>query len=146
MTTPNLEILKYKIRQLKHAVMNSEEKESDKSYIIETVDVANDGDIVCYSDDTIAKEPAVPFPVTLKYMSKEKGEYILIHGLASKQLFPLTAKLLSGIEVLKSTIKVKINSAKYFQKEESTSLEQGIKKTGIWKLKYGWASVFRKAS
>jgi hypothetical protein len=146
MMAPTLEILKEKIKQLKHAIMKPEEKESGKSYLVETLDVATDGNIVCSSDDTIQKEPSVPFPVTLRYINKEKGEYIVIEGLASKQLFPLTAKLLSGIEVLKSTIKIKINSAKYFEKEESASMENGIKKSGIWKLKYGWASVFRKAS
>jgi len=143
--TPTLEILKNKIKQLKHAIMKPEEKESGKSYLIETLEVGTDGEIVCYSDDAISREPSVPFPVTLRFLNKEKGEYIVIQGLASKQLFPLSAKLLSGIEVLKSTLKIKINSAKYFQKEEPLS-ESDNKKTGIWKLKYGWNSVFRKAS
>lgn len=143
---PTLEVLKNKIKQLKHAVMKSDEKESGKSYIIETLDIVTDGNIVCYTDDAINKEPSEPFPVTVKYMSKEKGEYVLIQGVASKQLFPFSAKLLSGIDVIKSTFKIKINSAKYFQKEESASIETGTKKTGIWKLKYGWASVFRKAN
>lgn len=143
--TPALDILKNKIKQLKHAIMKPEEMDSGKSYLIETLDVATDGDIVCYSDDAISKEPSVPFPVTLKYLNKEKGEYILIQGLASKQLFPLSSKLLLGIEVLKSTLKIKINSAKYFQKEDSNS-ESGSTNPGIWKLKYRWASVFRKAS
>jgi len=144
--SPTLEILKNKIKQLKHAIMKPEEKEAGKSYMVETLEVASDGNIVCCSYDTIQKEPSVPFPVTLRYISKEKGEYILIEGLASKQLFPLSAKLLSGMEVLKSTFKIKVNSAKYFEKEESISMDSGIKKPGIWKLKFGWASVFRKAS
>jgi len=144
--TPTLEILKNKIKQLKHGIMKPEEKEVGNSYMVETLEVASDGEIVCCSYDAIPKEPFVPFPVTLRYISKEKGEYILIQGLASKQLFPLSAKLMSGLDVLKSTFKIKVNSAKYFEKEESPIIEAGIKKPGIWKLKFGWASVFRKAS
>jgi hypothetical protein len=142
--TPTLEMLKNKIKQLRHAIMKSDEKESGKSYLIETLDVA-DGDIMCFSDDAIQQEPSVPFPVTLKYISKEKGEFILIEGVASKQLFPFSAKLLTGLEVLKSTIKIRINSAKYFEKEVS-SMDADFKKKGIWRLKYGWVSVYRKAS
>ena len=144
--TPTLELLKNKIKQLKHAILKPEEKDSGKSYIVETLDVAADGNIVCCSEDSISKEPSVPFSVTLRYINKEKGEYILIEGLATKQLFPLSPKLLSGMDVLKSTYKIKVNSAKYFEKEESTTMETGIRKKAIWKLKFGWASVFRKAS
>ena len=145
MSSPTLETLKDKIRQLKHAILKPVQQESCESYMVETIGIAEDGTILCSSKDPIANHQGQgsPFEVTLKYLDKEQGEYVLIHGSASKQMFSFLPRMSIETDKHGSTLKIKINTAQYFQKEESPEFASNLKRKVIWKLKYGWASLFR---
>ena len=144
MSSPTLETLRDKIRQLKHAILKPVQQEPCESYMVETLGIAEDGTIFCSSKDVIANQEESPFEVTLKYLDKEQGEYVLIHGSASKEIYSFLSRMQLETNNTVSTLKIKIQSAQYFEKEESTSFASNLKKKVIWKLKYGWASLFRK--
>ena len=130
MSSPTLETLRTKIRQLRHAILKPVEQEPCESYMVETLGIAEDGTILCSSNDVIAdqKEQETPFAVTLKYLDKEQGEYVLIHGSASKQMFSFPPKMATETNKYRSTLIIKINTAQYFQKEESPAFASNLKR------------------
>ncbi len=147
MSTPTLEILRNKIRQLKHAILKPVQQEPCESYMVETLGIAEDGTILCSSKNVIAnQDQESPFEVTLKYLDKEQGEYLLIHGSASKEMFSFLPSREIETNNSVSTLKIKIKMAQYFKKEELPAFASNLKKKVIWKLKYGWASLLRKTN
>jgi len=146
MTSPTLETLRNKIRQLKHAILKPVQQGSSESYMVETLGIAEDGTIFCSSKDVIANQEESPFDVILKYLDKEQGEYVLIHGSASKQMYSFLPKMETETNNPVSTLKIKINTAQYFEKEELPAFASNLKEKVIWKLKYGWASLLRKTN
>jgi len=146
MTSPTLETLRNKIRQLKHAILKPVQQEPCESYMVETLGIAEDGTIFCSSKEMIANQKESPFDVILKYLDKEQGEYVLIHGSASKQMYSFLPKMETETNNPVSTLKIKINTAQYFEKEELPAFASNLKKKVIWKLKYGWASLLRKTN
>jgi hypothetical protein len=146
MATPTLETLRNKIRQLKHAILKPVQQESSESYRVETLGIAEDGTIFCSSNDMIANQEESPFDVILKYLDKEQGEYVLIHGSASKQMYSFLPRMETETNNPVSTLKIKINTAQYFEKEELPAFASNLKEKVIWKLKYGWASLLRKTN
>src|ERR1700694_4147554 len=94
MTSPTLETLRNKIRQLKHAVLKPVQQDPCESYVVETLGIAEDGTILCSSSDAIANQhQESPFDVTLKYLDKEEGQYVLIYGSASKEKFSFLPRM-----------------------------------------------------
>jgi hypothetical protein len=146
MTSPTLETLRNKIRQLKHAILKPVQQEPCESYMVETLGIAEDGTIFCTSKDIITNQAESPFDVTLKYLDKEQGEYVLIHGSASKQKYAFLPKMEIEANNPVSTLKIKIQTAQYFEKQELPAFASNLKKKVIWKLKYGWASLLRKTN
>ena len=146
MASPTLETLRDKIRQLKHAILKPVQQESSESYQVETLGIAEDGTIFCASKDMIAYQEKSPFEVTLKYLDKEQGEYVLIHGSASKEIYSFLSRMQIQTNNTVSTLKIKIQSAQYFEKVELPAFASNLKKKFIWKLKYGWASLLRKTN
>jgi len=146
MTSPTLETLRNKIRQLKHAILKPVQQEPCESYMVETLGIAEDGTIFCSSKDIIANQEDSPFDVILKYLDKEQGEYVLIHGSAYKQMYSFLPRTETETNNPVSTLKIKINTAQYFEKEELPAFSSNLKKKVIWKLKYGWASLLRKTN
>ena len=144
--SPTLETLRNKIRQLKHAILMPVQQEPCESYMVETLGIAEDGTIFCSSQVKIANQKESPFDVTLKYLDKEQGEYVLIHGSAINQMYSFLPKMDSAGNNPVSTLKIKIQTAQYFEKEELPAFASNLKKKVIWKLKYGWASLLRKTN
>src|ERR1700704_4750224 len=119
MTSPTLETLRNTIRQLKHAILKPVQKEPCESYMVETLGIAEDGTILCSSNDVMAnQDQESPFEVTLKYLDKEQGQYVLIYGSASKEKFSFLPRMDTESNNPVSTLKIKINTAQYFEKEE----------------------------
>ncbi len=131
--------LKTKIEEMKHAILRPEEN-GNGNYLVETFRVTDDGRIYCFCEDA-SKEDI--FEASLKFIDKENGEYLLVHGTATRDEKVLPPRITTP-GAPGTVFAIDINTAQYFQRELCNSFASDLNRKAIWKLRQGWSS-YKKA-
>lgn len=141
MSVNEMATLQSKIEELRHGYLRPVDSPGDKSYLVDAFRMSEEGEIFVFSEQELPVN-GKPVDVSLKFIDKENGEYLVINGTATKanSMIPPVITVPGDRGMI---LKVHVSTAQYFQREEYSSFASNLTRKAIWKLKQGWRTFFR---